>query len=76
MEILVLELPLSALWLISSILVWRPIYADKKFTVHCTFKTIYLPVSKFIQHFDQFIDEPASLWPTSVGHVPGDSGTP
>lgn len=38
--------------------------------------TIYLPVGKFIQHFDQFIDEPASLWPTSVGHVPGDSGTP
>lgn len=23
--------------------------------------TIYLPVGKFIQHFDQFIDEPASL---------------
>lgn len=46
MEILVLELPLSALWLISSILVWRPIYADKKFTVHCT--SNYLPTCKQI----------------------------
>lgn len=76
MEILVLELPLSALWLISSILVWSPIYAEFFFLPFIALLTIYLPVSKFIQHFDQFIDEPASLWPTSVGHVPGDSGTP
>lgn len=66
-----LPLYMYAMWLFSFI--FMVYYADKIFPVYST--SIYLPVGKFIQHLDQFIDEPATLWPTSVGHIPRYSGT-